>query len=276
MTVVVLVIAAAAAFLVTHSVADHDTPADSEHAIAAYKLILLDDYNKIPATPIESICSGNEFAACDADVSLRIGVVNQIQNDLYRFEPPARFAVAVAQMRRHNALQISRLNAVLAASRAQDAAGMDRSVAAVVSGRPWMDAMFNSMLSSQQGTVAAYIGSVRDQKQNLDQCAECQELAGQNQISCAGGQAPSCQALVDSAAARVMSFQNAVVRIAAPSSLATKDYGLQVDLATADTALLTMNEALSAGDQAGFNASRVSFQQAAAAVDVDAVDILNG
>ncbi len=37
MTVVVLAIAAAAAFLVTHPVADRETPADSEHAIAAYK-----------------------------------------------------------------------------------------------------------------------------------------------------------------------------------------------------------------------------------------------
>jgi hypothetical protein len=63
--------------------------------------------------------------------------------------------------------------------------------------------------------------------------------------------------------------------IVAPSSLLSKDNRPQLDLATADTALLTMDEALSAGDQAGFNASRVSFQQAMAAVDVDAANILN-
>ncbi len=226
MTVVVLAIAAAAAFLVTHPVADRETPADSERAIAAYKLMLYDDYIKIPDPAIESVCFGNQFAACDADVSVRIPVVNQIQNDLNRLEPPARFAVAVGQMRRHNALQLTRLNAVLAASRAQDAAGMDRSVAAVVSGRPWMDAMFTGLL---QGT-----------------------------------------------AAQVGSFQRAVVLVAAPSSMATRDNRLQVDLATADTALVTMAEALSAGDQAGFNAGRASLQQAMAAVNVDAADILNG
>ncbi len=276
MTVVVLAIAAAAAFLVTHPVADRETPADSERAIAAYKLMLYDDYIKIPDPGIESVCFGNQFAACDADVSLRIPVVNQIQNDLNRLEPPARFAVAVGQMRRHNALQLTGLNAVLAASRAQDAAGMDRSVAAVVSGRPWMDAMFTGVLSSQQGTVATYLGSVRNEKRNLDLCVECQDLAGQNQITCTGSQATSCQALLQGTAARVGSFQRAVVLVAAPSSMTTKDNRLQLDLARADTALVTMAEALSAGDQAGFNAGRASLQQAMAAVNVDAADILNG
>lgn len=276
MTVVVLAIAAAAGFLATHRVADRVTPAESEHAIAAYKLILYDDYNKIPASGIESLCFGNHFAACEADVNLRIPVANQIQNDLNRFEPPARFAVAVAQMRRHNALQISRLNAVLAASRAQDAAGMDRSVAAVVSGRPWMDAMITGILSSQQGSVATYLGSVSNEKRNLDLCAECQDLAGQNQITCTGSQATGCLTLLQRSAAQVASFQRDVVLVAAPSSLVSKDKRLQLDLATADTALLTMDEALSAGDQAGFNGGRVSLQQAMAAVKVDAADILKG
>jgi hypothetical protein len=275
-TVLVLAIAAGAAYLAAHRVAEQTTPADSEHAIAAYKLMLYDDYIKIPDVGIESTCFGDQFAACEADVSLRISVANQIQNDLNRFQPPARFAVAVGQMRRHNALQLTRLNAVLVASRAQDAAAMARSVAVVVSGRPWMDALFNSILSSQQVTVATYVGSVRNEKRNLDQCVECQDLARQNQITCSGSQATSCQALLDSTAARILSFQTAVVLVAAPSSLATEDNRLQLELARADTALLTMGEALSAGDQAGFNAGRVSLQQAMAAVNVAAADTLNG
>jgi len=275
-TVLVLAIAAGAAYLAAHGVADRATPADSEHAIAAYKLLLYNDYIEIPAAPIEGACFGNQFAACEADVSLRIPVANQIQNDLIRFQPPARFAIAVAQMRRHNALQIARLNAVLVASRALDAAAMSRSVAAVVSGRPWMDAMFNSILSSQQVTVATYIRSVSNEKRNLDQCVQCQDLAGQSRISCTGSQVASCQALLESTAVQILSFQTAVVLIAAPSSLAVQDNWLQLDLAVADTALLTMGEALSTGDQAGFNAGRVSLQQAIAAVNVDVPDILNG
>lgn len=281
--VVVLAIAAAAAYVAAHRVADEVTPADSEHAVASYKHLLSDDYNKIPITSIESTCSGNQFAACEADLNLRIPTVNQIQNDLGRIQPPARFAVAVAQMRRHQALQLSRLNAVLAANRAQDAAGVDRTVASVVSGRPWMDAMFNSIFSSQQGSIATYTQTVRNEKRNLDQCIECRNLAGQSQISCIGSQATSCQALLQSTAAQVASsqsavasFQNAVVRIAAPNSLATKDNRLQLDLAKADTALLMMADALSAGDQAGFNRGRVSLQQAVAAIDRDAADILGG
>src|SRR5260370_24258780 len=54
MTVVVLAIAAAAAFLVTHPVADRKTPAHSERAIAPYKLSLYDYCLKIPAPAIQS------------------------------------------------------------------------------------------------------------------------------------------------------------------------------------------------------------------------------
>jgi hypothetical protein len=276
MTVVVLAIAAAAAFLVTHPVADRETPADSEHAIAAYKLMLYDDYMRIPDPGIESICFGNQFGSCEADVSLRIPVANQIQDDLNRFQPPARFAVAVAQLSRHNALQIRRLNAVLSASRAQDAVGMERSVAAVVGGIQWMDAMFTGLLSSQQGTVATYLGSVRNEKRDLDLCAECQDLVWQNQITCTGSQATICQGLLQSTAAQVGSFQRAVVLVAAPRSMATKDNRLQVDLAAADTALLTMAEALSAADLATFNAARISLQHALPAINADAADILTG
>jgi hypothetical protein len=281
-TVVVLAIAAAAAYVATHRVADEVTPADSEHAVASYKHLLSDDYNKIPITPIESTCAGNQFAACEADLNVRIPSIKQIQNDLGRFQPPGRFAVAVAQMRRHYAMQLSRINAVLAASRAHDAAGVDRAVAAVVSGRAWMDDMFNSILSSQQATNAIYLESVRNQKRSFDQCIECQNLAGQNQVTCIGSQAASCQASLASTAAQVASFQvavasfqNAVVRYVAPNLLATKDHRLQLDLAKADTALLTMGDALSAGDQAGFNRGRISLQQAMVAINRDAADILS-
>src|SRR5260370_23805147 len=72
MTVVVLAIAAAAAFLVTHRVADRETPADSERAIAAYKLMLYDDYIQIPDIGIVSVCFCNQFATSHAEASLPI------------------------------------------------------------------------------------------------------------------------------------------------------------------------------------------------------------
>jgi hypothetical protein len=276
MTVVVLAIAAAAAFLVTHPVADRESPADSEHAIAAYKLMVFDDLNNFPLTGVESECWGDKFAACEADVNATLLAATQFHDDLNRFQAPARFTVAAAQLRRHQALQLSRLNAVLAATRAQDSASMARSVAALVSGYAWMVSMTDSIMNSEQGTVATYIGSVRNQEQNLDQCVECQDLAGLNTISCAGSQPTSCQALVDRTASQVTYFQSAVVLIAAPSSMATKDNRLQVDLAKADTALLTMADALSAADLATFNAARISLQQALPAINADAADILAG
>jgi len=276
MTIAVLAIAAAVALLATHRVADRITPADSDHAITAYKLMVSNDYEKIQTVGINSTCYGNQFAACETDANLTLPVANQFQNDLNRFQTPARFAVADAQLRRHNARQISRLNALLAASRAQDATGVDRAVAAVYSGRAWLNAMLTSILRSREGTVITYVASVRYEKQALDTCADCQDLAGQDQIGCAGNQTSGCQALVENAAAQVTSFQTAVVVLAAPSSLAAKDNRLQRDLANADNAVVTMAEALSAGDQAGFDTGRITYQQAMAAVNRDAADILNG
>jgi hypothetical protein len=278
MTVVVIAIAVAAAFVATHRVADRVSPADSDHAIAAYKLMLANDYIKVTTAAGTWTCSGSQFAACEAGASSMLPVANQWLNDLNRFQTPARFAVADAQLRRHIAAQNSRIDALIAASRAHDAAAVDREMAVINggTGAGWGTKMVSSIENSRQGTVATYVESVRWEKQGLDGCTACQDLAGQNQYSCAGSQASTCQDLVDIAARQVTSFQSAVVVIAAPSSLAAKDSRLQLDLANADNALVTMADALATGDQAGFNAGRTSYQRAIAAINRDAADILNG
>lgn len=278
MTVVVLAIAVAAAFLATHRVADRVAPADSEHAITVYKLKLYDAYNKVTTAVAAWTCtSGSQFAACEADASSMLPVANQFLDELNRSQAPARFAVVHAQLRLNVAAQNSRTEALLAASRAHDAAAADRALAALngETGSLWGSAMVSSILNSRQGTVATYIESVRSQKQALDGCTECQDLAGPNQINCAGSQASSCQDLVDSTARQVKNFQAAVVVTAAPSSLVAKDSRLQLDLGKAETALKALVDALAADDQARFNSGRISLQQAMAAVSRDAADILN-
>lgn len=277
MAIVVIVIAAAAAFLATHRVADNNAPADSEHGIAAYKLAVSNDNTKVQTAAATWSCNGgSQFAACEADASRMLPLANQFVDDLNRVHPPARFAVAHAQLRLHVAAQNSRSNALLAASQVHDAAAVDRELAAIQgeTGWAWVQAMVSSILSSRQGTVASYVANIRSEKLGLEACVACLDLAGQNQYSCTGSQASTCQDLVTNTAIEVKTFQDAVVQVAAPRSLMAKDNRMQLDLAKADTALVAMVDAVNAGDQAGFNAARTSLQQAIPAINHDAADIL--
>jgi hypothetical protein len=278
MTVVVLAIAAAAAFLAAHRVADNVGPADSGHAITAYKLAVSNANTKVQTLGASWSCNGgSQLAACEADASRMLPVANQFVDDLNRVRVPARFAIAHAQLRVHVAAQDLRTEALLAASQAHDAAAVDRELAAIQgeTGWAWVQAMVSSIVSSRQGTAATYVESVRGEKATLESCSACQDLAGQNQYSCTGSQASTCQDLVTNIALEVKSFQDAVVRLTAPSSLTPKDNRLQRDLAQADTALIAMADALTAGDQAGFTAGRTSLQQAIPAISRDAADLLN-
>lgn len=278
MTVVVIAIAATAAFLLTHSVADRGAPADSDQAIAAYKAMVADDYIKVTTAAAAWTCNdGSQFAACESDASRLLPAANKFLSDLNRFHTPSRFAVADAQLRRHIIVQTSRATALIAASRAQDAAAAAREVAAIQgeTGDRWGQQMVSSILRSRRENAATYVETVRSEKQALDGCIECQGLAGQNQISCTVSQAATCQDLVDTTARQVRSFQAAVVVIGAPSSLTAKDSHLQLDLGEAEIAVKAMVDALATRDQAGLDTGRISFRHAMAALNRDAADILN-
>src|SRR6202521_4959323 len=90
-------------------------------------------------------------------------VLHQWLDDLNRSEPPARFLVVDAQLRLHISGSIAGLNALLAASQANDSNGMDRAYLLAVDGRVWTDAVVPSIVSSKQVTAAAYTNSVRAQ-----------------------------------------------------------------------------------------------------------------
>jgi hypothetical protein len=275
-TAAVIVIAAAAAFFSTHRVADRTSPADTSQAIMAYKLMVGTDHDKVQtAGQAEGCNNGSEFAACVAYFTLIMPAQNQFLADLNRFHTPSRFAAADSQLRRHITAQIARENAILAADRAQDAATADLwlKVQDGQTGRLWAQIMVASIVSSKQGTVDTYAASVRYNKQKLDSCTECNDLAGQSQFSCTGSGVQACLDLVHKVESQVTSLQTAVVAIAAPGLFVTRDRQLQLDLAKADSALTSMADALAAGDQAGFSAGRSLYQQAMIAIKQDAAAI---
>ena len=267
----VLVGAIVAAYLAVHNATSSRIPAGSGQAIAAYQNQVNVDGQNANAT-WSAPCDTTTHTGCQGDATRAIVALQRWLDDLNRSEPPARFLVVDAQLRLHISGSIAGLNALLAASQANDSNGMDRAYLLAVDGRVWTDAVVPSIVSSKQVTAAAYTNSVRAQSSTLTSCADCQVLAGQSQIDCSQNQT-TCQYLLDGPEGLISHFQSTLVAFAAPDSLSAKDTRLQQDLGRADSALTAMRAALSTGDQAGFNAGRVSLRSALAAVTLDAAAI---
>lgn len=277
MTLVVLAIAAAAAFIASHRVAE-SIPSDSNRSILAYKVALTASNNKVVTEQAKWTClSGDQFAACEADATSQLAAGEQYLRELSGMKVPTRFAVAHAQILVHVSTQNARIQLLIDASRAHNAAQADQALADLNSqtGSVWVQTMIPSIEASQQGTVATYLASVQSEKQLLESCGECNNLASQAQYVCTGAQVTVCRELVNAAELQVKTFQNAVVKLTAPDSLTAKDHRLQVDLAQADTALVSMTVALAAGNQGAFDAARSSFRQGLAAVKQDAAVIMS-
>jgi hypothetical protein len=128
----------------------------------------------------------------------------------------------------------------------------------------------------ESGDGSRYADSVRAAKQRLDACQDCQQLAGTSKLDCAGLLASPCEGDVAYAKSAIQALQAAVIRVAAPRSMAAQDARLQNDLAEADTGVLAMANAEVAGDPAAFNAGRLVFQHAVPAINTDVARILGG
>ena len=190
-------------------------------------------------------------------------------DDLNRSEPPARFALIDAQLRRHVAWALSDVDAVFAAHQAKDQAALDRAYNLGQQG--WLDEVTRGIAESHPGTAAAYVASVRAGAQAFGGCVACQSLA--SQVDCTV-QDVTCEYETHDAIETIGPFQAALVRVSAPNSLAAQDVRLQNDLAQADTAVLAVADAQLRGDQAAFNAGRLSLQHALPAINADVAGIL--
>ena len=272
LTLLVLVGAIVAAYLAAHNAISSRVPAGSGQTIAAYQnLVNVDDQNAIATW--SAPCDTSTHTGCQADATRAIVALQQWLDDLNRSEPPARFLVVDAQLRLHLSGSIAALNALIAASQANDSNAMDRAYMLGLAGRIWTDTVIPSIVASKQVDAVAYVNSVRDEGNAMTSCTSCQILFGPTNLDCSQSQAPTCQDLLDNTAGPVEGFQSALVASSAPASLSAADTRLQQDLAQADSALIAMSTALSRGDQAGFNAGRDTLRSAFSAVSRDVAAI---
>jgi hypothetical protein len=268
LTLIVLVGAIVAAYLAAHNATSSRVPAGSGRTVAAYQNLMNVDDQKAIAT-WSAPCDTATHTGCRVDATRAIPALQSWLDDLNRSEPPARFLIVDAQLRLHLSASIAALNALLAASQANDSSGMDRAYLLGLAGRTWTDTVVPSIVSSKQVDAVAYVSSVRAAGATMIACTSCQILDGPTAIDCSQNQTPTCQDLLDAAAGPVAGFQSALAASSAPASLTAADTRLQQDVAQADSALIAMYAALSRGDQAGFNTGRDSLRIAFSAMDQD-------
>jgi hypothetical protein len=243
--------------------------------IRAYQALMVSDDNTMNAST-SNHCNTIQDTGCPAAVARVVTTLQAWLVDLNRFQTPARFATIDAQMKRHLAAAVTYLNAAAAANVAQNESGEDRSIAAAVNEKGWIDSISSGVSQSKQATLAIYTGLVRSEKSDLDGCGDCQRLTANGQLDCAGVAVTDCDLLVSEAATLVGTFQAALVQESAPTAMSAKDAQLQSDLASSDTALIAMMGALLTGDQSGFKSGRSSLQRSTAAVDADAIAASKG
>ena len=271
--VVVLAAAAWVTFLELRSTAPRSAPALS---IVAYQTTLKRDVGVLDTAGDGVSCTTLQ-STCPQPGRPVLKAYQRWLDDLNGSEPPAKFAVIDAQMRKHLAAGIADINAVFAAYAAQNQDGLDRAGAETRRQGDWLTVIADAILYSSQGTAASYADSVlAARRQGLDVCPECQLLGSSGPIDCTGSQEANCEGDVAYAKSAIEDLEAAVMRVAAPGSLAAQDALLQRDLAKADTAVLAMATAQLTGDQGGFSVGRNLFQRALPVVSADISGILGG
>jgi hypothetical protein len=271
MLIVVLAAAALAAFLDLRSRATHVGPSAMDAPV--YQAMVSRDLDRLVSAGNGVDCVTLQ-SACPAAGKPVLNAYRALSDDLNGSEPPARFAVIDAQLRRHVGAAMADLNAVYAAYAAQDQTELDRANYLLNAQGVSVGTMSRSIVQSREGSILAYVESLRSANQNLALCTGCEPLERTGSVDCDAIQTAVCEADIVYATTDVESVEAALVSVAAPSSLAAQDALLQRDLARADSGLLAMASAQLTDDQAGFSAGRQVLQQALSMVNADIAGIL--
>jgi hypothetical protein len=274
--IIVLATAVGAAFLGLRYHNPLSTPADAL-SISAYQTIVGEDVNRVDSSLDQSSCVTLQ-SVCPAPGTPVLNALYRWSDDLSLSTPPARFAVIDVQVRYHVKTAIDDLNAVFASYRARNQTAFDNSGAEFQRQLGWLDAVSRSVIYSKQESANAHIATIQAQKQTLAACTECVSLASTSQTDCtlALMQSAICEGDVAFAKSAIQDVLAAVVRYAAPDSMAAQDALLQRDLAVADSGVMRMAGAQLTGDQASFAEGHLQFEQFWSAVNADIASILGG
>jgi hypothetical protein len=235
-------------------------------------------YQAMVSADVQQFLTANNFSCpsfgdttCLTKTAIADAATQHWLDDLNRSQLPARFLALNALMTRHLSLVLSDDVAFISNFKAKVAEG--KTSAAILAEMAVLERLAGDAAASSQGTAAAYAADVLLQWTVLFGCAVCQPLLSQNLASCQVAQASSCIDDIAAARLKLETFIEDLVKVSAPDSLLKKDASLQADLVAAYSALDAMQTALSAGDQAGFQAGLTALGHELARVDADATSI---
>jgi hypothetical protein len=269
----VLAIALGAAILsATHKFVGN-VPAAPDPNFQAYQALTKADYNNLTLTDNLS-CHGIEDIACPAVVNAVIPLYRQWYGDLTGFHTPTRLAALDGMLRAHLNDAIAYQKAITASQKSGNKKAFTVAMDGAFYERAWLDPVVFMIDGSYPRVAGSYRDALMLARQSLDNCVN--GTPGPADIACAditfqcqGIDAQACITDAHNAAAQLQTFLIGLLQNPAPSKLAAQDRQLQGELASADTNLLSLTDALQSGDAAKAALAEDSFALAVRAADVD-------
>jgi hypothetical protein len=243
-----------------------------DSSLVPYKNMAEGDLNAV-LTAQSAHCDTIDDTGCPAAAAKVAAPLQAWLDDLNRASTPPVFAYVDLQLRRHVALTIVDLNAMVAAVHAQNQTDLTTALNAAVGERDFIEMEVSAIYNSQQAKAADYRSTIALGKSVIEGCTECVPAAGV-QFRCNGTQPLSkCTGQIESTRFRLEQFQAGLVSTRAPSSLTSVDAHLQRDLYIADVALGATEISLSASNATEFQFANSSYLQARAQVFQDIQEI---
>jgi hypothetical protein len=248
-------------------------PAGKIPTITAYQAMVSADEQQFLSTN-SFTCANFDDATCLPNVAIADGKTQKWLDDLNRWQPPPRFVALSAVMRAHLAIVLSADVDFVAAFTAKVANGKAKAASdVIVNEMVVLERLAGDAAASSQGSVAVYTADVGFERQIMLRCALCQPLLSHVTVYCQGDQSAACIDQIAAIRLQLETFIEDLVKVSAPDSLANKDASLQADLVNAYAASKAALDALSAGDQTGFQTRVAVLGQDLSRIDADATSI---
>jgi hypothetical protein len=277
----VIATAVGAVILAGHGKPVGSIPAGADPNVEAYQVMMNSNYDAMNASTPDT-CVDIQDKGCRAFLGEVTPRLEHWISDLTAFHTPTRFAVIDGQLRRHLNQALADLNAAVALQKANNRSGFDLAMSAAVYERAWIDPATFAIEGRYVAVAHTYFDAASLARQSLYSCIDyspgpaelgCNALTTRQ--TCAAAAAQTCERDVQNAATQIQTFLIALAQNAAPGARSARYMQLQTDLGQADTALLTITDALLSGDSAKADAGEMSYGESIVAAYGDTNAVLS-
>jgi len=266
-TVAVIAIALAAAYLAGQHLLTGAVPAGSNGSVAAYQSLVRADGDAFMALPF--YCGNIDNPGCPSDLAAHISVLQKWSADLKAFRTPQQFTVIDGQMQHHVGALIHKLTLASSAMSTSNSDLFSTATTTANDDRSWLGMVATAISQSHMASTSNYTSLIQAEGQLVRDCASCQDLAAPTGMSCTTLLDTLCPHDLSLAVATNAHVEADIIQTGAPTQLAGRDATLQLDAAVADDALIQMETALVDGDASALKKGQLAYQDAMVAISTD-------